>query len=381
MKAGAVHFLLVLLFGLLYLPSLGFGFFAEDSWYAALGFRDIPGAFMIGPDPTPHFRPLSYMTFPPVNAVANSALAHRAINLALFLGIVTLTVRRLGSGWTPALATAVVFSHPAFAYPVTWFSQRSDLILMLTLAWYSTAQSNGLRITMLTLSTLARSPFVFQVLLSLRPASRRSAGFLVPIAFGIVVLAVSWWFTFRPVSGQEGATLFARLDASFGGLVLGLAGRAVKIVEGLIYVFVPFPAVWGHWYVWPVTSTYAFLWGALFYLTIRARALRINRDLALGLTLAIPFAVNSELRVVAPAALFLSVGIFRWLGSAPSRAATGILAGLLILNLVSTLNVYRFADSGLPDSGGAECPRVEVPSNKWLCLRHGILERLIASAS
>lgn len=352
---------LLLVFGavnLYVLPSLSFGYMAVDD-YELLNsslFERQEGIFWRHL----YARPVWVLTYPLVSLISDSAFAHRLTALLLLNVVVYFSYRLIrGNALWPLILLAIFF-HPAFLYPISWISQRNDLLLILFVALTLVYVSQRRGLLFLAVSDLCKGPFVFHNLpyayLAWRQRSSWGSGFAWTAAAGALLLMVGVlygiYLNYYVLNVQADTVhgLYNLSDRGAAAWAFVLVSRGLKLVEGLFLAFVPFPAFYDTPFLPPALAVYVLAWGALAYaawrpgLEIAERSIRL---LVLTFFMAIPLAFGTGVRVISPALIFLFLGLLSMLR--PSRLVAAALALVVAANLSGAALNYHFSNTGCYD--------------------------------
>lgn len=373
----------VLLLGL-YLPALNFGFLWDDYFELVSGWERTFEKLKTHP------RIFYYASFALTNPFLEAAWEHRLINYALFAGVIVTAVHaaRCYRLPHPELLVLAIYAHPVFLYPVTWISQRNDLFLQIFVLLTLIFASRRIGFLFLLCSDFSKSPFVFQNAWYIWKNWRTSVPRWMLVVAALIIPAIFLQGLLFWEGTKAGATSpMTTFEASgLSAMAVVVAVRAAKVAEALFMAHIPFPSFYAAFPVWlfaVVIVGFLAVWSGMLALAWRGRAnWRQGLEfLALTLLMSIPFAVNSDLRVIAPAVPML---YFAWAAMVgPGKPTRWLLSGLLVLNLVGTLTSYRLSDTGVTVSTEAKdytlCGERErtLPMEKWRCERADAAHRII----
>lgn len=377
-KAAADHWrpvLAVLLCTLFYAPSLNFGFYYDDFWILR---QSVGNA-----DPMHLARPAWLLTTIGAAQISTDPFFQRLVSLICFDLLAVLGYQLLRKTAHPLLLLLVLLSHPWFVYPVTWISQRADLLWLLFVCLALMARSSITTAAWAILSLLAKTPFVLHGIVlaaNARMKGERGAAWAILLGLaGVVVASYLLVLGQHVIADERAAGGFHSIKHAFStpwGLysAMALAGVA-KIGESIVLMFVPFPATYGTGTLgWLVSMGYLAGWAVAFRFIQATGVHRINMLwLGIGATAALSFIFTAQLRAIAPAGFFLLAALLAVL---PSRRGTSVLlATLLALNLVSSFALYRATDTGcydLDQAGAYETCRegMSLPYHAWTEFRH-----------
>ena len=371
----------ILLLVAFYLPALDYGYLWDDLREVHRGLGEVFERL------TMHPRPLYYLSFALTNPIFDEAWQHRLVNLALFAGVLA-TAARLARRFEVrdgSLLLAATFLHPSFLFPVTWISQRNDLMLLIfiLLAVLNVHRSRGF--AYLLLSDFAKAPFVLHNVwyASVRwRASVWQAAAALAVAGGLILAVLGFW------SGVTAASTSPMSELTSGGplaLVFTLLVRAAKIAEGIVLALAPFEAYWGlNWVVVAgVALAYAVCWTTLAVVIVRNFELRAPAWslVVIGFLNAAPFAIVSDPRVVCPVIPLFYFGAFALARRA--GVARAVLAALVALNVGGTVLNYRLSDTGAyrpeaaPDYTICGTYEMQFPMERWRCDRGDLARRVV----
>jgi hypothetical protein len=368
---------------LFYAPSLRFGYFYDDFWLLRQGLLDTHRLVLA--------RPAWHMPSWALAQISVDPTFQRAVNLACFGLVAAVGFVLLRPAALRYSVLAVLLAHPWFVYPVTWISQRSDLVWIALVGLALLASRPRAAAAWSVLSLLAKAPFVLHgavLALRLARAGHRAAGWTV-LAATLVVAAAAAWLVLGPQAvHDEGArggihTLKdAGLDAAqFGALFL--AAGLIKVGESLLLMLVPFPATYGRGIAGAAAIVaYAAGWALAVRELARTGWAQVNGWwLAVGIAAALSFVFVAQLRAIAPAGFFLLGGLLAGLpATAAARAAVAL---LLAANLGGTVALYRATDTGcydLDEPRATERCRepADIPSARWERDRGAIVQAIAA---
>lgn len=368
---------------LFYAPSLRFGYFYDDFWLLRQGLFDTHRLVLA--------RPAWHLPSWALAQVSVDPVFQRALNLACFGLVAAVGFVLLRPAALRYSVLAVLLAHPWFVYPVTWISQRSDLVWITLVGLALLAARPRAAAAWSVLSLLAKAPFVLHgavLALRLARARHRAAGWTVLAATSIVAAAAAW-LVLGPQAGHDEAArggLHTLRGAGLDGLRLAalfLAAGALKVAESLLLMFVPFPATYG-WGIAGAAVIVAYVAGWALALRELGRAGWAQVDgwwLAVGLAAAVAFVFVAQLRAIAPAGFFLLGGLLAGLpATATARAAVAL---LLAANLAGTFALYRATDTGcydLDEPRATERCRepADIPSARWERDRGAIVQAIAA---
>jgi hypothetical protein len=371
----------------LYLPSLWFGYCADDFWVLHTRWSEV----LANPFAT-HGRPIWILSYLAVSAVSVSSVAQHFVNVALFAAIATIAVRLASRTTQSLLLVLACLAHPSFVWSVTWIAARSELLLILFVALAVQASVPGMRLVFAVLGAGAKTPFVLQGLFfALQDLKARRRLFVVTHLACVAIFLYAGYedsLTRRRMFADRGLN---RLGSDVSGVqtVLILAARAMKVAEGILYSFVPLSAYPGYWSLvagavecacWAVV-------GAALLRTWRKADLETRRKacslLVIGVLLSAPFAFGTHLRIYGPPVLFFYLGIGYLLEQ--SRAVTVALVLILVIHLGGVSLNYTANRTACYDlqvctrSGcepGTSCGHNEVPADRWDSFRAQQVSRM-----
>ena len=367
-----------------YARSIGYGYVWDDPVNVELDFAGA-NAWIVQ-----HFRPLYYYSFAISNWMSDDPMFHHLVNYALMLLGVVLACRLVERHSLPfgSLVVLVVFMHPSFVYPITWISQRNDLLLIdfLLLTLLNIERSRGL--VYLLLSDLSKMPFVLQNLwyatYQWRVLRKRLfANIAILVLPPIIINAYLFYAGYSTTATS--ALVYLDVQTIPGLATLALA-RLAKLLEGWFLVFIPFPGYFGvgaPGLMILVVTCYATAWTIIGYQLLRCGGLRRGpfRFLVLGAFMSLPFIFNSDMRILGPAIPFIYFGVF--IMSDKSRSVKVALIMLLILNAGGSILNYRLSDTGVYDAHAdvdyRQCGIYEssIPNERWRCSRSKIAKEIV----
>jgi hypothetical protein len=362
-----------------YAPALAFGYVWDD-WMELASSAD-----RVVHQLRTHPRVLYYLSFLATNPLFDAPWQHRLVNLVLFLLAVlagTRVARRYGVPY-PALVALAAFSQPMFVYPVTWISQRSDLFLQLFLMLTLLHATAGRGLVYLVASDISKSPWIFHNVWYMwrnrgGPGQRWRAVVAAVVALLILGQSLIFWSDLGTTATSPMTHL--QVDGVIG-TAISLAVRMAKVVEALFITVVPFPAFYKAVPVAAfvaVSGLYAACWFRLAWLALHSGSFwrRSGEFMMLVALMSIPFAANSDPRVIGPAIPFVYFAVFV---SIPARPFVAFLAALLVLcNLFGVYLNFHLSDTGVYEPvrtldyvlcGPHE---MTIPMDRWRCERADI---------
>lgn len=365
--AGAT---LVLAF--LWTPALTWGFSRDDFQLVPITFA----SFLHNPVQL-QGRPVSLLT---IVLLPANAFAQHALNYSLYIACILVLARicrhrGLGS-WPSFLAMTSVF-HPAFLWSVTWISQRSDLIMLLFLLLALSTERTWIRTSCVVLSAASRTPFVFQsAVFGFDYLKRRKVLAAVVCAGALVGFLLAGYFTYY-ASSKSGDNL-SSFDVSL--LISGIA-RGAKLLEGAVYVLAPIPMFASNqWLPFVALAVYGACWSVIMCCRWTALGREAGFLGLIALSVVIPFAFSSEVRVAGPAAVMM----FMVIANANNREFRNLQKVAVILLLTMNLGgialnygTFRSTTYGLcpPSQEAFGTPAYDY--EKWRDhVRHDILSML-----
>lgn len=366
---------------LYYAYALSFGFASDDFTLLRLGFGDAAKNCM-----SSYFRPLWWFSYPTVSLISSSALAHRLVNLLLLNGCMILSYSAFASTPYRVLTLLALFLHPSFIFPVTWIAQRNDLILLvfLLLTWKNLAHSRTATRYALV-ADLAKSPFVLHNFVVAALVGRRKR-YIAAASLCLVALAVLAidYFTIYATVQAKGSGLGRLAASGMVPLLFTAAARAVKAVENIFLVFVPFPATYGSPLMWAALIFYS-----VFGLWFLQRLVLIWRQpgfwathgklLAFAFSVCVALAFAPGLRALAPALPFCYLLLANTVSTRPLYSVA--CAMLILVNLAGSITLYRYSDTGAYDATGEMAYPNDVPALQWLRDRQEIVDSAVDRAS
>jgi len=367
-----------------YAYSLKFGYIWDDPGEVT---KDFAGA---NESISRHFRPLYYYSFALSNAVFDTPFPHRLINfllMALAVFLAGKVARKFSLSFAPLLVLAI-FLHPTFVYPITWISQRNDLLLLvfLLLSILNLDKTRGL--IYLILSDASKMPFVFQnvwyAVIQWRVNRNRtlaivSLAVLPPIIF-------SGYFFYADYSSEATSSLTFFSGDGLQVLLTVAAARMAKVAESWTLILIPFPGYFQSGpvaLIFAVSAMYVAAWAVIGRNLITQIRSRRNsyKFLFLGIFMSMPFIFNSDMRIFGPAIPFIFFGIFALTDNA--RSVGIALAVIVGLNAGGSVLNYRLSDSGVYNTTTnvdyQQCGSYELsfPTERWRCSRSNITRDIV----
>ena len=240
------------------------------------------------------------------------------------------------------LLVCAIFLHPTFIFPTTYISQHFDfwLIIFTLLIVLNFEKRRG--ILYVLLSNLAKSPFIFQNIWYSyqkwqQPNGKKWALIaLIPIPL-ILGHNLIFWLGVETASTSPMANLTV---TGITGDLFALGVRLIKVLEGIFLIHVPLAGFYDaatRLTLFVVGSLYLFIWSYLWLSIIRSKNDKRHgmSILCLAALMSIPFAINSDPRVLGPALPFFYLGVF---SLAPrTKLTTVCIMGLLGLNSIATI--------------------------------------------
>jgi hypothetical protein len=240
-----------------------------------------------------------------------NAVIHHAVSLVLYAGCILLmwkiTRQMRLDRWSTFLAISSFF-HPAFLWSVTWISQRNSVLALFLLLGAISATRVPAKLTWIALCSGAKTPYIFQnIVFSFQFLQRRHiVAAVIPLVL-MLVFGVSGYLTYYVQSVGENTLAHPAVP-----LPVAVALRTAKLIEGIVYVFAPFPMfAIGGW--WPIVAliAYVILWTVVFR-SLRTSSFEDGGNAALAAiaaTMTLPFVFASEVRVVGEAAVIAYLAI------------------------------------------------------------------------
>jgi hypothetical protein len=359
-----------------YWPSLRFGFFYDDFWILQQSLETAHTMHLA--------RPAWLLSTLGLAQVSTDPFFQRFASLVCFDLIAILGFQLLARSTSqPLLVLLVLLSHPWFVYPVTWISQRADLLWLVFVILALTSRSTIGSTVWSILSLLAKTPFIIHGLLlarRLRIQKNNVSALLVLVAFAAVVAASYFMVLGQHVISDEHAaggfhSIKHSLTSTWGLLAAMMLAGSAKIAESIVLMFIPFPATYGTGPAfWSVCLGYLLAWCVASWLLFREHFARVNvLWLMIGGAASLSFVFTAQLRAIAPAGFFIIAALLA--GLPASRRSTIALATLLCLNLLSSIALYRATDTGCYDlhqPGAYESCREgpSLPYQHWGEYRH-----------
>ena len=376
--------LVVLAIVAFYVFSLGYGFLWDDQFEMQRTWASAAARIF------EHPRPVYYLFLEVTNSLFDQAWPYRLTKLLLFAVILVQAARLVlkYDAAFPALAVGAAFLHPTFVYPVTWIAMSDDLLVICftLLTVLNVDRTRGF--WYLILSDLSKAPFVLHDLWYIGRrwhGNRVQALAALIIPFGLLLIYLLFWFQIDTVATSPMAHLTA--DGPLA-LLFTLAVRGLKLLEAIVLCHMPFEGYWGAVPTPVLLLIVAAYLGAWFVL-LRSVFTRPPRNsmwwqlLLIGLLEALPFAINSDPRVLGPAIPFFVLGWF--LAVQPSRA-TGIAAAVLVaLNLGGAALNYHLSDTGamtfddVPEYKLCGDYEMQIPMERWRCERSRLAQSIVAA--
>jgi hypothetical protein len=364
---------------LFYSYSLTFGYFADDYMLVPLTFADIPKISL-----SFHFRPLWYLSYSISTILSDSAIFQRAINLLLFNLCVWFCFRIMCDSALAPLIVLSTFLHPAMVFSVTWISQRNDLILLIFVLLLFLNRDKKRSYLYMLLSDFSKSPFVFQNLFvvyrDLRTDRKYFAAFSA-ILIMIVILIIGFLTTYQESLASNLG--LSRLEYhSIGSMMVTFVARCIKILEGIIYVLVPFSAFYRTHLFGGAIIFYIVIWSLFIgnFIMHKPFSKNIRSLLIFGILMAVPLSVGSGLRVILPLVPFIYIPIL-W-GIDDVKLTKKLLIPLIIINLIGSSYSYNFSNRGCYSLEDTNCTRDDsyenyVPAVMWDHEREQIVNNLV----
>lgn len=232
-------------FLLLYFPTLSFGYHADDFGLVRSSF----GQWVKDPL-TQHGRPVWSLSYLLINMLTDSSFVHHFVNISLFAIIAHLGMKltyRYKMRQVARFVLLAALSHPSFVWPVTWIANRNDLLLLVFVFTGLNTPCQWCKLITYGLSGLAKSPFVFHNVLfstnfikTRRPAMILGGILLIALIPFTLYATYQSYFSVNQAAGKAGLYLLS--NDSSGYWLMFVAFRAIKILEAIVYVFVPFSA-------------------------------------------------------------------------------------------------------------------------------------------
>jgi hypothetical protein len=370
-----------------YLPSLRFGYCLRDDY-------DLIGQSWQSWIENPfHYlgRPIWSLSYLLVDLVSTKAAVHRLVNIVLLIGVVNLAflyAYRLGvSGWS-GLLLCVGLTSPSWVWPATWIAQRNDVLLLffLLLALLVSGRWSGL--IFLQVATMSKSPFVFQILPFIWRDIRKRRVFDVVLTMTIAAAALYFVYKTYYLYNLNSEVKLGLYNATDASVVVHLAARSAKVLEGLTYNLFPVPAFASSWQV-ALGAFLAMLVGWALIVPGVVAGLRRLMDSAaaplrsavakpalLIVLLSMSYAFGSGLRIYCPTLIFLYTTVA--LLCRPSRLlmiGSTILIGINLWGVVLTVPGLDTGCNEFPQPG--LCAGPPIPVDNWSALRQSVVEEAV----
>jgi hypothetical protein len=371
-----------------YLPSLRFGYYLQDDF-------DLIGQSWQPWIENPfyyHGRPIWILSYLLVDLVSTKAAVHRLVNIVLLIGVVNLAflyAYRLGvSGWS-GLLLCVGLTNPSWVWPATWIAQRNDVLLLffLLLALLVSGRWSGL--IFLQVATMSKSPFVFQILPFIWRDIRKRRVFDVVLTMTIAAAAL--YFIYKTyylynLNSDVKSGLYAASENV--NVIVQLAARGAKVLEGLAYNLFPVPAFASSWQV-ALGAFLAMLVGwALIVPAVVAGLGRLMDSAAAPLRsavakpallivlLSVSYAFGSGLRIYCPTLIFLYTTVALLCRSSRLLAlGSTILIGINLWGIALTVPTMDTGCYQFPKPG--PCDGQPIPAHNWFALRQSVVEEAV----
>ncbi len=271
-------------------------------------------------------------------------------------------------------------------WPVSWISQRNDLLLLVFLIPAVRLHQARIGVVWVLLSCWSKAPFIFQNLVFAYSYLRRKR--FISAALTVLGFLVSLYFIWQSYYAINVAAKAhgLYLAEKSGPILISITVflRGIKILEGIFYTFVPVPAyATDILFALGVSLLLLVLWGYLTFLSIRNwpsvssdKRSRLAVYACIAVSLSLPYAFGSGLRIYVPATLFF------YLAAAfviPDNSRTRVLLGTitLVYLLGSFLN-YGPVLTGYHDlQNPVSFEGRQVPAKKWDILRQDIVDQFV----
>lgn len=371
-----------------YLPSLTFGYLWDDRVEVIAGWERSMEMLPI------HARVFYYVSFALTNPLFDQPWQHRLVNIALYAGTLVAAIHAARAYRLPyaPLLVAAIYSHPTFVYAITFISQRNDLFLQLFLMLTLIYATRKRGIVMLICSNFAKTPWIFQNVWYIWKNWRSGVPrwYLLIAVLLIVAVFVQGLAFWGGVKSGASSPMVSFEGGGLAGTAFVIAVRGAKVLEGLFMIHLPFQAIYKAVPApafWAMVLVYAAAWVALLVRIVRKRGdVRTGLEfLGLALLMSLPFAANSDPRVLAPPIPFV---IFAWAAFAGSgRIVPVALTAFVCLNIVGTLSNYHLSDTGAYTPAEAEsyelcgAHEMTLPMDRWRCERADVAREIVNSAN
>ena len=298
-----LNFFLIFSFLIIYLPTLSFGYIADDFDLVPLSFEQALNETIRGP----HFRPLWYLSYPAVNFILyNSSYLHHLTNICIHLvncSISFLIFRRFLPDSVAILIIGIWSLLPWVAFPVAWISQRNDLLMAFFVlsAIHQNANRPWSSFILVFLAFLSKVtslffPLAFLLVLGLK---RRN----VDIIIGILIFTLCFLISYLALNNNVTQEHLNQLPA-----LIKLINHTKNFLIGWLSLIVPLPFLFTPlnilgFTVLSVTLSYLISNHAIMTDTAK-------KYLLFSFLMSLPLAMTYELRITYLQSLFLLVALF-----------------------------------------------------------------------
>ena len=133
MKKIEKYYLIILFITsvLLMFDTIFYGFVSDDFSLVSSDFREAISSSL-----GVHFRPFWYLSYPLLNLISSSSYSHHIFNIVLFILSIYLAYKYINIKKTKLfsfISVLIWITLPWMVFPVTWISQRNDLLMIVFL--------------------------------------------------------------------------------------------------------------------------------------------------------------------------------------------------------------------------------------------------------
>ena len=115
---------------ILYLDTIFYGYFGDDFWLIKYNLTDVFNETFYGV----HFRPLWYLSYYLTNLFFHSSVFDHFVNLILFFIVIKMSFDYVLGFFDKKKSLIIMVlwvTLPWLLFPVTWISQRNDLLMII----------------------------------------------------------------------------------------------------------------------------------------------------------------------------------------------------------------------------------------------------------
>lgn len=322
---------------ILYGKTLSYGYYMDDFVMVNIQPYQIIDWFLVGPT-GPHVRPIWYLSYYLTNFIFQSALLDHAVNILLFILSACLAYRLCliyfsQSVFRSFIATTLWIFLPWQAFPVSWISQRNDLLnycfglssLILLHREKYFASFGLLLLGVFSKVTIFMLPLIHMY------KTYKAKQYKYLILFGLLFLSVFILSGYAYFTNMDKLITAVPTDAH---ITVKLAKYFIAFIEGILTQFIPAPFFLNYYH------------SILYGITIIGLFLSMKFDwnnyhpesIGIALLTIVPSAISPELRILGFSSLFIIVSIVRLTSGIRKKALFTVFGSFFIAHC--TMSAY-----------------------------------------